>query len=65
MSLIINYTFNNIFIEILQNQNNYSLTFTINELSVTNNFDKYNKAYDIYNNISFKFHRSSSYNIDR
>jgi hypothetical protein len=49
MSLIINYSFEDIIIEILQNQNNYSLNFTINQTLLTRNFLKYNKAYNLYN----------------
>ena len=49
MSLIINYTFEDIIIEILENQNNYSLNFTMNQTLLTRNFEKYNTAYHLYN----------------
>jgi hypothetical protein len=52
MTSIINYSNQRILIEITENQNNnYFLKYTTDILLCNINFNKYNKAYDLYNNI--------------
>jgi hypothetical protein len=50
MTSIVNYTNQHILIEIQENQdNNYFLKYTTDRLLCNINFDKYNKAHDLYN----------------
>jgi len=52
MTSIINYNNQHILIEIIENQNNnYYFKYTTDQLLCSINFNKYNKAHDLYNNI--------------
>jgi hypothetical protein len=52
MTSIINYSNQHILIEIIENQNNnYYFKYTTDRLLCNFNFNKYNKAHDLYNNI--------------
>jgi len=52
MTSIINYCNHHILIEIIENQNsNYYFKYTTDRLLYNVNFDKYNEAHDLYNNI--------------